>query len=241
MRLLIRSLLLLIYLSATALSGAATLHVDADAPGPTHDGAGWGTAFKNIQDALTAAVSGDQIWVATGIYYPDDGASQTDDDRAASFLLQSGVEIIGGFKGDETDMGQRDSAANVTVLSGDIDQNDVDADANGIAENPDEIVGANSFHVVTASSVDSTALLDGFTITAGLADGLATAQQDKGAGLLCLTGTTPVVQHCTLIGNRSDRGGAAYIDDASPTISASRFHANAAAHRRRRPLCLWRF
>jgi hypothetical protein len=42
----------------------STSYVDANAPGITQDGAGWDTAFKDLQNALVSkAVSGDTIRV----------------------------------------------------------------------------------------------------------------------------------------------------------------------------------
>ena len=38
--------------------------MDADAPGPTHNGTSWASAFTNLQNALLVAGSGDEIWVA---------------------------------------------------------------------------------------------------------------------------------------------------------------------------------
>ena len=53
---------------------------------PSGDGLSWGTAFKDLQDALVLADSGDEIWVAEGTYYP----SQTNN-RYTHFELKSGL------------------------------------------------------------------------------------------------------------------------------------------------------
>jgi hypothetical protein len=107
-----------------AQAQGGTIYVDQDAPGPAHDGLSWTTAYTNVQDALTVAAPGDEIWVAEGVYYPDEGAGQTDDDRASAFALKNGVALYGGFAATETLRTQRDWAAHVTVLSGDLDGND---------------------------------------------------------------------------------------------------------------------
>ena len=154
MRLTARFLTASIFLSAAATT-AAYATVRCVKPG-TPSGTGcWanGTVFTDLQPALAASGSGDELWVAAGTYKPT-----ADTDRTKSFLMKNGVGIYGGFAGTETMRSQRDPSANVTVLSGDIG-------SVGIA-------GDNSFHVVTTdSSVTSTGVLDGFTITAGQADG----------------------------------------------------------------------
>ena len=73
--------------------------MDRDAPGPVHDGTTWTRAFLTLQDALAVAGSGDEIWVAQGVYKPDEGAGVTPGDRAASFTLTEGLTIRGGFAG----------------------------------------------------------------------------------------------------------------------------------------------
>jgi hypothetical protein len=105
----------LILLSALILTGAplnnvafaaGTIYVDFDAIGAA-TGANWTDAYTSLQDALTAATSGDQIWVAEGIYYPDVGSGLIDDDRTETFTLVDGVGIYGGFIGTESSVGER--------------------------------------------------------------------------------------------------------------------------------------
>ena len=95
------------------------VYVDADATGG-NDGTSWEDAFINLQDALGAAGAGDEVWVASGTYYPDRGLGATPGDRSARFRLQSGVALFGGFSGAETQRLQRNPAVYPTVLSGDI-------------------------------------------------------------------------------------------------------------------------
>lgn len=111
---------------SSACAGPTTqciLYVDADATG-ADDGSSWTDAYSKLQDALDDAVADDEIWVAEGTYYPDQGASVMADDREASFVLVDGLRIYGGFDGTETARTGRDPENNVTILSGDIKQDD---------------------------------------------------------------------------------------------------------------------
>ena len=49
----------------------------------------------DLQDALTAAQPGDDIRVAQGVYKPTDVPG----DRLATFQLQSGIAVGGGYAG----------------------------------------------------------------------------------------------------------------------------------------------
>jgi hypothetical protein len=68
--------------------------------GDGSDGSTWGKAFTDLQQALSVTVSGDEIWVARGVYTPGALVTQT-------FQLVSGVEIYGGFATTETIRTQR--------------------------------------------------------------------------------------------------------------------------------------
>jgi len=86
------------------------------------DGSTWANAFQQLQDALDQTVSGrgDEVWIAAGTYYPDEGANVTDADRDATFLLKDEVSLLGGFEAGATSLDDRDFEVNRTILSGEI-------------------------------------------------------------------------------------------------------------------------
>ena len=64
-----------------------------------NNGSSWENAFTNLQLAISAASSGDEIWVAQGVY-------KLGNNRTDSFDIPDGVTIYGGFAGDETNLAQ---------------------------------------------------------------------------------------------------------------------------------------
>ena len=182
------------------------------------DGKSWETAFRSLPAALASAGEGRaELWVAAGTYRPTSG-----DDRSASFVLRPGVELYGGFRGQETERSQRDWQANPTVLSGDIGREGELAD--------------NAYHVLIGADH---AVVDGFVIRDGNADGRT--YDAKGGGMVNYrrapqagpmggaTGFSPVVRNCLFTHNRAVEGGAVYnYDRGTPEFSDCRFVENTA-------------
>ena len=161
---------------------ATTIYVDADAAA-AGDGAGWATAYRFLQDALVfASVPANavtEIRIAGGLYTPDKSQANPSGtgDREATFQLINGVAIQGGYAGaGEPDPDARNIALHTTVLSGDLLGNDDGPPSNG---------AENSYSVTTGSGTDTTALLDGLTITGGRATALpgSPAHQRSGGGV----------------------------------------------------------
>jgi predicted outer membrane repeat protein len=198
---------LLCVLAAASGGVSVVRYVNGAAVG-ANDGTSWANAFTDLQAALAAAVSGDEIWIAAGTYKPTSTTS-----RSVSFALKNGVGVYGGFVGNEVSRGDRNPAVNVTILSGDI----------GVGGNSSD----NSYHVVTAASaVTASTILDGFTITGGNANG--STPDDLGAGLLGAS-ASPVVAHCIFTGNTaSSKGGAVRVDNGSATFQDCTFTSNTA-------------
>jgi hypothetical protein len=207
-----------------AAEAAGTIYVDASASG-AGTGVTWPDAFTSLQDAFAAASSGDQIWVAAGVYFPDEGGGMTNDDRTMTFTLINGVELYGGFAGGETLLSQRDWGTNVTVLSGDIDQNDT-TDPNGVVTDVGDIAGANAYHVVTGGGTSSSAVLDGFTITAGQANGTA---MDRAGGGMYNYSSSPTLTNVSFTGNQATLfGGGMFNNDSSSPLTNVSFTGNLA-------------
>ena len=180
----------------------------------------WANACT-LQTALTGATSGDEIWVGAGVHKPTTGS-----DRTATFQLKSGVSVYGGFAMTETLRSQRNITANVTVLSGDIDSNDI-TDSHGVVTSTNNLVGNNSYHVIVGSGVNNTAVLDGFTVTGGNANG-ASSPNNLGGGLYDSSGS-PTLSNVTFSGNLAYLGGGMYNVNNSPMLSNVTFSGNSAA------------
>ena len=149
------------------------------------NGKSWDEAFRSLKEALTAALEGHEIWVAEGTYIP--GL-----DRSDNFELKPGVAVYGGFNGTETSLDQRNIRSNVTILSGDITGNDV-----GFVNNEE-----NVYHVIIGSP---NAILDGFTITGGNANGIY--PDDSGGGVFALYNSPLFISNCIISTNSASWGG----------------------------------
>ncbi|QXD16669.1 T9SS type A sorting domain-containing protein [Rhodocaloribacter litoris] len=202
---------------AAGVQAQRVLYVKADAVG-TGDGTSWAAAYPSLQDALAAAQAGDEIWVASGTYRPDQGAGLTPGDRSASFVLKEGVALYGGFSGTETSREERDWEVNETILSGDLLGNDNDHVA---IDEPSR--SENSYHVVAAGSdADSTTVLDGFIVTGGQADGFP-PRTHLGGGMD--NAGSPSIRHIVFTGNVAGLGGG-MANSGEPVLTHVTFQAN---------------
>ncbi len=207
--------------SATAWkSTSATTGVVYVTPTGTgnRDGSGWDHAFASLQDAIDAAAKKHaQVWVAAGTYLPVGG------DRAASFRLEDGTQIYGGFAGTERTVDERDPRDDATILSGDLGRKGDVAD--------------NAYHVLEGANG---VVLDGLTIEDGNADG--NLYDSRGGGIVSYdehTRTLPgkagegftdvVIRGVTFRANRANEGGALYAFGTSTlTFEDVRFEDNVA-------------
>lgn len=225
------------------------IFVDDDAAG-ANDGTNWENAYVYLQDALTDANDADkpvEIRVAQGIYKPDQGLAAIPGFfwPTATFQLINGVIIKGGYADfGETDPNARDVDLYETILSGDLESND--------EKNVWESTLDNSFHIVTGSWTDNTAVLDGFVLLAGRAHGsfpnagggiynesgdpnitnctfTANSALFEGGGMYNIN-SSPTITNCTFSGNRAEYGGGMYNHDSNPILTDCKFTNNTVYH-----------
>jgi len=169
----------------------------------------WSTACT-LQRAIEVAVAGQTIWVAKGVYYPGEQSSD-------SFFLHYSVAIYGGFIGTETLLSERNWIVNPTVLSGDVDHNDLNKDANDIVTSVADIQGTNADHVVNCGDCNN-ATLDGFIINAG-------KSANSGGGVF-IYNSSPTLRNLVISANTSVQTGAGLYTDNSPTLTNVAFRGN---------------
>lgn len=204
------------------------IFVDADAVG-ANNGLSWANAYTSLQDGIADADSlglPAEIRVAEGIYKPDQGAGITPGDRSAAFGLINDVIIKGGYAGfGEPDPDARDTDVYETILSGDLNGNDAQvSDPCELLDEPTR--SENSYHVVDASGTDPSAVLDGFSITAGNANGSGTNLY--GGGIYTYSGS-PILLNCTFSSNSASYGGGGMdIESSSSTLTDCTFNDNLA-------------
>ncbi|MBU6352324.1 MAG: PKD domain-containing protein, partial [Chloroflexi bacterium] len=210
----------------TTLVIVSPIYVNSQATG-SGNGTSWANAYNSLTAALSAARQGAHIWVAAGVYKP--GSTST-----SSFAIPPGVQVYGGFNGTESSLSQRNWRTNVTILSGDVDNNDTNTDGNSIAETTAALAGTNAVHVVTLNGTGGTPItgttrLDGFVITAGNGDFGGGLYCDGQNGGVC----SPSLANLTFSGNRVSGGGGAIVNrgasgTSSPTLTNIFFQGNTA-------------
>lgn len=166
--------------------------------GAQGNGSSWSQAFGDLQQALQVAKQGTKIWVAAGVYTP----SQTGN-RSASFVINEGITLLGGFVGNETSEQNRNWELNPTTLSGNI----------GDSASTDD----NSFNVVYTRNV-SKVTVDGFIISSGNASNSNEKEQE---GIRTSTGAAwyneasqgfhaVQINNCTFKDNKSNYAAGIY-------------------------------
>ncbi len=198
--------LLFCFFGTSSLS-AQIIFVNANSPAcpGVGNGASWATAFCNLQDALDAAQTGNQIWVAQGVYLPKKAAdgTLTSNNRFKTFFINKNIQLYGGFSGTEAALNQRNWSANPTILSGDVGSPGVHTD--------------NSYHVVWFNGVSTAAVLNGFIVEHGFANGNETNNDDVGGGIYIngddFVESSPTIVNCTFRNNHCifSTGAAVYV------------------------------
>jgi hypothetical protein len=190
-----------VVLSAAPALAQSTHHV---APGGTGNGENWTTPFGAVEQALANAQPDDSVWVKQGTYTPTTTFAGVGRER--NFALKGGVRVLGGFPpAGSPEEEDRNGSLYLTTLSGLL----VPADP-----------AQSAFHVVTARAVGDEAILDGFVIRDGRADGdpgseIPVERSEYGGGFLALPNQVesevnePRIQNCLFTENFAVFGGGA--------------------------------
>ncbi|MCP4678694.1 MAG: hypothetical protein GY854_24925, partial [Deltaproteobacteria bacterium] len=167
-----------------------TVFVDINAAGAS-DGSSWADAYTTVQAGIDAAETAAategtcEVWVAEGTYYTYVSA------QSDTVQLKENVHLYGGFAGIESLRSERDFESNVTVLDGHEGEADV----------------YRVYHVVTGAN---DAVIDGFTITGGAANG--SADQEMHGGGMYNDSVTPTLSNCVFENNYAQqKGGGLYF------------------------------
>ena len=137
---------------------AGPLYVNASATG-NNDGTSWSNGFTNLQSAFSSVSNNGEIWIAKGTYIPH----ITDKERNFK-VNRRNLKIYGGFAGTENNLGDRVRGANETILSGDLNNNDINtASYSSNYSNTTRL--ENSRHIINITSGGENLLLDGLTIS----------------------------------------------------------------------------
>ncbi|MBB4119897.1 putative outer membrane repeat protein, partial [Mesonia hippocampi] len=195
--------------------------INADTTTSNLNGNSWTNAVPELADALfwarivkdpTWATTPLQIWVAAGTYKP--GTLES-----SSFKIPSNVTVLGGFSATETNADERNWTTNPTILSGDLD--------NSASSN------SGDAHSIVSFLNDDNAVLDGFIIEYGYADGTAVIDR-TGAGIYINNATSirinnAIIRYNTAYGNANDGVGGGLVSFGEATLTNCLFYENTAS------------
>lgn len=214
----------LVLLTAVAALSAAPVGVWAKvvyvstAGNDANNGLTWATAKLTVSSGLTAAISGDQVWVASGTF-------------VGCITLKSGVGLYGGFAGTETALVQRDWKTNITILDGNAVSSVVTSPSGATAairidgftiRNGKGTLGGGNYYGGGIYCSDSSPTIVNNTITAN--------SSTNGGGIYCASRSAPLIQNNTITSNTVSGAGAGIaLNYSAPTIVNNVFMNNVAS------------
>ena len=195
------------------------------------DGLSWSTAMT-LQQAIDRAKAGDEIWVKG---YEAAGGGNSYVVPEGGYTLESGVSLYGGFSGEDGNTIDNREVIDKkayrmkyrTVITGDIDRNDIVKDASLIFPG-NATRGDNARHVLTlnlkptqTSGNNNTlpTVVNGVTIARGHYSG------DGGVGAgIYVTGDNSRggiyrIERCFFIENYANQGGALYVSNTVKNVN----------------------
>jgi parallel beta-helix repeat protein/predicted outer membrane repeat protein len=191
---------MILILLAGKPAAAADLYVDDDV------GCGGNTpCYDNIKAAVTAAVNGDTVWVADGIY---------------SGMNNRNID----FAGKAITVQSENGPVNCTIDGGNLDR--------GFYFHSDETAASvlSGFTITNARGFDGSGIrCDGASPTITNCRFINNNDDRDGGGMWIGDSSSPEITNCLFDGNTANRwGGAIYIYNSSPTISGCQFNNNSA-------------
>lgn len=224
------------------------IFVDDNPSGSGNNGNSWADAYTDLQTAIDEAkITGEQIWVAFGIYRPSKdatGNASPADDKDKTFYIDSDIEIYGNFNGESTLAARNanysgynpfgaNSSTNRTILSGDLADDDPAGD---ITTDPTDLYSGlaattegddNAYTVLTVENTTTSCVIDGVLVTAGVAGNfLGSTNQQNGGGAVITSPCT--INLFTCLGNFAWTNGAGLHTTAAVSLNSSYFQGNLA-------------
>ncbi len=204
-----RFVFLLSFFLVLAMTGngwSAIWHVTENGS-DSNDGQSWNSAFATINEAVSSALEGDEIWVGAGTYI-----------LSETIYVNKAVGIYGGFSGNESDLQARDWVNNLTIVDG-----------NNLVQGFQLIANAtiDGFTIRNGYSVYG----GGIRIDYAAANIVnCTFSQNRGyyyGGAIYNYRASPIISNCVFYGNTAKYvGGAIYNSYSYPMITNSTFHQN---------------
>lgn len=189
-------------LRAIAPASAAVIYVRHHA-GPA-DGTSWATAFDKVQDAVDAAVGGDEIWVAEGTY-------------AENITLKNAVALYGGFVGTETQRTQRDWRIRITILDGNRAGSVID-----VAKDVTPSTRVDGFTITNGMAVLGGGIYCNYGADPVIANNIIVnnSAANEGGGIYCNTDSGPTIANNRILANAATAAGGGIRTTAGATTIA---------------------
>jgi len=170
--------------SGQAAQPLSRVYVDASSP-TNLGGNSWSNAVQDVDQAIALAAPGAEIWVKAGTYKKNSGTNLT---PVVSVTKQ--VSILGGFDGSETMVSERDPVNNITIFSGDKNNNDSPT----LLDNSTRSDNNTNIFLIEADNV----VLDGIWITDAQGGDSVSSLHGSGAIFMKNTQSNLTVRNCVI-------------------------------------------
>jgi hypothetical protein len=201
----IASLALAMVLWVAAAGEAGVWYVDGAMPA-SGSGTSWVEAKKTIQEAISAAANGDEVWVKQGTYA-----------LASTISLNKEIKVYGGFAGTEATRDGRNWATRPTILDGQNAVLCVSVNSARAALDGFRITKGNGISGgISLGTCGPVYCLDDATIITNCA--IYNNYANQGGGISS-NGFTGIISNCLVYNNTAFEGGGIYLfNGALPAI-----------------------